>query len=57
MYTKFLGISLIFMEDHNSIRPDRSLLIGRQTCKWSLMDVVFHENDIIYEKKHESLQY
>ena len=33
----------IFMED--PIRPDRSLLLGRQTSKWSLLDVVFHEND------------
>ena len=33
------------MEDHIPIRPDRTLLIGRQTSKWSLWDVVFHEND------------
>ena len=33
------------MEDHIPIRPDRSLLIGRQTSKWSLWDVVFHENN------------
>ena len=31
--------------DHDPIRPDRSLLIGRQTYKWSLWDVVFHENN------------
>ena len=33
------------MEDNFPERPDRSLLIGRQTTKWSLWDVVFHEND------------
>ena len=34
------------MEDHITIRPDKSLL-GRQTSKWSLWDVVFHENNSI----------
>ena len=29
-------------------RPDASLLLGRQTSKWSLWDVVFHENNTIY---------
>ena len=33
------------MDYHIPERPDRSLLIGRQTTKWSLWDVVFHEND------------
>ena len=33
------------MEDHISTRPDRRLLLGRQTSKWSLWDVVFHENN------------
>ena len=33
------------MEDHISIRPDRSLLLGRQTAKWSLLDEVFQENN------------
>ena len=33
------------MEDQIPIRPDRSLLLGRQTSKWSLWDVVFHENN------------
>ena len=33
------------MEDHIPIRPDRSLLLGRQTSKWALWDVVFHENN------------
>ena len=32
------------MEDHIPIRPDRSLLLGRQASKWSLWDMVFHEN-------------
>ena len=32
------------MEDHVPIRPDRSLLIDRNTSKWSLWDVVIHEN-------------
>ena len=31
------------MEDTILIRPDRSLLLGRQN--WSLWDVVFHENN------------
>ena len=35
------------MEDHIPYRPDpdRGLLIGRQASKWSLRDVVFHENN------------
>ena len=33
------------MEDHIPIGPDRSLLLGRQTSIWSLLDVVFHENN------------
>ena len=33
------------MEDHTPIRPDRSLLFGRQTSKWSLWEVDFHENN------------
>ena len=36
---------VIFMEDHITIRTDRSLLLGRQTSKWSLWYVVFHENN------------
>ena len=36
------------MEDHIPIRPDRSLLLGRQTFKWSLWDCAFHENYSIY---------
>ena len=36
---------VICMEDHIAIRPDRTLLLGRQTSKWSLRDVVFHENN------------
>ena len=36
---------VIFIKDHIPERPDRSLLIGIQTSKWSLWDVVFHEND------------
>ena len=36
---------VIFIEDHIPIRPDRSLLLGRQTSKWSFWDVVFHENN------------
>ena len=32
------------MEDHIPMRPDRSLLLGRQISKWSLWDVIFHEN-------------
>ena len=33
------------MEDHIPIRPDRSLLLGRQASKWSLWDVAFHVNN------------
>ena len=40
-----LLLTVIFMEDHIPIRPDRSLLLGRETSKWSLWDVVFHENN------------
>ena len=36
---------VIFMEEHIPIRPDRILLLGRQTSTWSLWDVVFHENN------------
>ena len=28
------------MEDHIPIRPDRSLLLGRQTSKWSYLMVI-----------------
>ena len=38
---------VIFMEDHIPESPDRSLIIGRQTFKWSLWDVVFNENNSI----------
>ena len=34
------------MENHIPIRPD-SLLLGRQTSKWTLWDVVFHENNSV----------
>ena len=34
--TQLLTIGIIFMEDHIPKRPDRSLLIGRKTSKWSL---------------------
>ena len=33
------------MEDHIPIRPDRILQLGRLTSKWSLLDVVLHENN------------
>ena len=36
---------VIFMEDHIPIRLDRSLLLGSQTSKWHLWDVIFHENN------------
>ena len=36
---------VIFMEDTIPIRPDRSVLLGRQSYKWTLWDVVFHENN------------
>ena len=37
------------------IRPDRSLLLGRQTSKWSLWEVVFHENN--YFKPFKNILY
>ena len=36
------------MEDNIQIRPERSQLLGRQTSKWSLWDVVFHENNSMF---------
>ena len=36
-----ISFRVIFMKEHIPQRPDRSLLIGRQTSKW---DVVFHGN-------------
>ena len=36
--TNVYGLRVIFMDDHIPIRPDRSLLLGRQTSKWSLWD-------------------
>ena len=33
------------MEDHIPLRPDGSLLKGRQTSKQSSCDAVFHENN------------
>ena len=30
------SIRVIYIEDHISIRPDRSLLLAKQTSKWSL---------------------
>ena len=33
------------MEDHIPMRPDKSKLLGSQTSKWSLRDVVFYENN------------
>ena len=31
--TNVYGLRVIFMDDHIPIRPDRSLLLGRQTVK------------------------
>ena len=36
------------MQDNIPIRPDRTILIGRQTSKWSLRDVVFDENNFTH---------
>ena len=36
----------IFMEDHIPERANRSLLIGRQTSKWSLWDVIKDQNGL-----------
>ena len=38
---------VIFMEDQIPLSSDGSLLFGRQTSKWSIWDVVFHENNSI----------
>ena len=43
--TNVYGLRVIFMDDHIPIRPDISLLFGRQTSKWFLLDVAFHENN------------
>ena len=45
------------MENHIPIRPDISLLLGRQTSKWSLWDVAFHENNSmsVFELNFSSL--
>ena len=37
------------MEDHIPIRPDTSQLLGRQTSKCSLWNVVLHENNYLNE--------
>ena len=42
---KNLPIRVIFMGDHIPLRTDRSQVLGRQTSKLSLWDVVFHENN------------
>ena len=44
------------MEDHIPKRPDRSLLLGRQTSKRSVWDVVLHENDSAIVLSRISLQ-
>ena len=40
-----LSSRVILREDHIPERPDKSLLISRQTSKWSLRDMVFQENN------------
>ena len=45
-YAKLLN-RVIFMDDHIPIRPDRSLLFGRQNSKWSLWAVGIHQNNSI----------
>ena len=40
VYCLHVTYRVIFMENHIPIRPDRSLLLGRLTSKWSLWDVV-----------------
>ena len=35
--TNVYGLRVISMDEHILIRPDRSLLFGRQTSKWSWM--------------------
>ena len=45
---------VIFMEDHIPLRPGNSLVNGRQTSKWSLWDVIFHENST---KTHKPLKF
>ena len=42
VHPAFLTTSI---EDHILRTPDRSLILSRQTSKWSLWDVVFHENN------------
>ena len=40
--TNVYGLRVIFMDDHIPIRPDRSLLFGRQTSKWFSMKITQH---------------
>ena len=46
---KISSTRVIFMEDHIPIRPDTSLLLGTQTSKCSLWNVVLHENNYLNE--------
>ena len=43
-----MSCRVIFMEDQIPLSSDGSLLFGRQTSKWSIWDVVFHENNFIF---------
>ena len=38
------------MDDQIPIGLDKSLLLDRQTSKWSLWDVVFHENNSMNQR-------
>ena len=40
--TNVYGLRVIFMDDHIPIRPDRSLLFGRQTSEWFSMKITQH---------------
>ena len=49
-----LQYRVIFMGDHIPIRPDRSLLLGSQTSKLSLWDVVYDENNSMMSKNNDN---
>ena len=49
------------MEDHIPIRPDRSLLLGRRTTKWSLWDglsmkITFIKAEYIKEQRYIDIE-
>ena len=46
IYFNYIKVRVISWKNTIPVSPDRILLLVRQTSKWSLWDVVFHENNI-----------